>query len=98
MKITRKAFKAWLESKNSRGIVGRRGDRNACPIARFISDTFLKDGLYVEVAGCIDIYDLKLHEPLPSLDIPLWAENFIARVDEEGRGGITAGKALQYLA
>lgn len=97
MKLPRKDFRRWLESKSPKAVVGTRGSLCGCPLARYLSS--LSHVGYVAVCTD-DIYWFDVDEDRPHvMKTPLWAENFISHVDESGpvNRKVTAATALKLL-
>lgn len=44
MRLTRKGFRAWLESKRPREIVGEPAETDMCPLANFIGKEWNYEG------------------------------------------------------
>jgi len=94
MRLDRRKFRAWLAAKNPDAIVGRNRDCHACPIATFYCEA--SGGNEVVISkneNCDIVIDRGGGERL----LPLWAERFVRRVDDEADGAITAGRALAIL-
>lgn len=87
MRLTRKAFKAWLASLGPRRIAGYAGVPCNCPVSRFLGEG-------VEVLYASHKLPGKEHR-----DNPVWATTFIEKVDEDREGGqrVTAATALRIL-
>ena len=92
MKLTRKGFQAWLESKNRRQVVGYRyedcsGERY-CPLAQYLRETFHPEARVGSLFIFIGVIQFT--------KLPRWAMDFVNRVDR-GPTRITAARALKYL-
>lgn len=91
--LRKENFKAWLNSKPKRSIVGTRGVGQSCPIATYLKENnALNDEGYVGRWICDSSGKFNY--------IYGWERCFIRKVDGEveRRGGkCTAGTALKYL-
>ena len=90
--LTRTKFKAWLESKPKRSVVGRRNDPFSCPIANH-----MKYSGYAK--PCVSGFKLQwsIEDRRTAANTPLWARAFINSVDCITTGNITAARALEIL-
>lgn len=90
--MTRKRFRAWLESLNPRAEVRRAKYGSACPLENYLRDK----GYPNATVGC---FNWSLHDrPTSELELPIWAVRFTERVDFHKPRIITAKRALQLLA
>lgn len=95
--VSKKEFKAWLETKTSSAQVGVPSDGEKCPLAKYFqSINGIKPG-QVEVGGEIVIYDKDgLHSKAASSKP--WMVKFMDGVDKIDGTRISAKKALDILA
>lgn len=89
MKLFRKDFKKWLESKSPRSIVGFPRLAGMCPIAKYVESTGKKEPFIG-----VEEYGYNLNRRWNKT--PLWAAEFIRNVDRK-RTPITAAAALKVL-
>lgn len=101
---TKKAFKAWLESKSPRSQVGINSLKEHCPLAKYFQELNKTNSLVITIEDevCLngeDGYKIKgvPHKP--------WMENFITKIDDLTLDGnphkkvpISAKKALDILS
>ncbi len=93
MRLREGEFKSWLKAKPPTEIVGENRDCHSCPIANF----------YLEVSGGCEIVifdrgdDYFIDRGYDKRRLPLWAAHFVANVDEDAYGQISAGRALEIL-
>ena len=85
--ITLAEFRAWLETKRPRAVVGTRQDTMTCPIAGYLKAR--GDHEYPEVTPMTIWTGSRLLTPS-------WAFEFLSLVDRRP-GPITAGTALRLL-
>ena len=90
--LTIPRFRAWLESKDPREIVGKRRACGFCPVAEFLRAQFP------------GIFDLRVFEDTVRwgsrsafIPAPKWVDAFIFRVDRDARATATAGHCLRIL-
>ena len=88
--LRRHNFRKWLESHESRQLVGQRGSSNCCPLASYLRERGSPDA----AVRALTFSRGDKIEPLPR-----WAQVFIHQVDFSSRkyNKITAGKAIQLL-
>lgn len=91
--LTKKNFKAWLESKASTTKVGKAIDAYACPIFNFLK----QNNIPVTFVG--KVWGIKLNGSDSYIDIPKWTERFIDTLDKSMADGasVSAKKALEIL-
>lgn len=101
-KITKKAFRNWLESKNPDDFAGFAAQSNSCPIANFYADVFNYNIFYVEdgeIHHFVRVGKYYWNEVEYSHKLPEWAKKFIIRLDDsfDWCEGVTAEGALNIL-
>lgn len=93
MRLTRKAFRAWLAGYRPGEAVGIPSSESACPLACFLSDNARDEYAYVHPnrrdAGYIDWGDRTTR-------LPRWANDFGLAVDDQG-GSIISAEAAIFL-
>lgn len=94
MRFGKKAFKAWLQSKDPNDIVGYPGMGCDCPIAMFYKE---KMGATAVTVSEYYIEWRKGDEVSNERDVPMWAVWFIERVDNTFAHTIKAYRALHLL-
>lgn len=93
MRLTKKAFAAWLAAQEPEAVVGRAGRTGSCPLAefaRYLGAPQPKVNSDHWIPGNSGRY-----RPLPG-----WARDFVAELDEEygdGEQAVTARDALAGL-
>lgn len=98
-RITKKAFREWLESHTPHAIVGVRGVCDNCPIARWHDANDAKSRLWLVRLSSIEVADVGPPGKRIKYKTPRWALRFIRRVDRDGSSawGVRARTALRYL-
>ena len=89
--LTRAKFKAWLESKRPRAIVGEKKTCYFCPLAKYLETEF---GASVSV-GLRTFSVTKAGKQ--SIPLPRWGMRFVVSVDNGSEERITAALALKIL-
>jgi hypothetical protein len=94
MRLDRSKFRSWLKTKPAAEIVGHNRDCISCPIAKF----------YHETSGGSEIVifdspfgDHTIDRGYSKRPLPWWAECFVATIDGDVNGKISAGRALDVL-
>lgn len=90
VKLKRAEFRAWLESKPKREVVGQANDCFHCPIASYLNE--LTEG---ERFVKVDPKHYDVH-PAPTRRLASWAQKFVHRVDAR-HSSITAKRALKIM-
>ena len=93
--LTRAKFKAWLESKPKRSVVGFSGRASSCPMASYIKSR--NDSATVYVNSSEIIIGLPQERRVVSLPQNGWISQFVMGVDGSGLSNITAARALKIL-
>ena len=94
--LTKPKFRAWLEAKKPRTVVGVAGSITACPFARHLSG-HLGEREFVEITeSTIDVSDVD-SALVSRITTPEWCKAVIEIVDHCGVSRITASRALRIL-
>lgn len=97
------AFQSWLLTKHPRTKVGDAGCEDNCPLAKFITQTTgaptMVDGETYQMAklnadGTVKKDEYGDIEYDNAVDLPLWAQDFVQRVDDRD-GSVSVGRALR---
>lgn len=93
MRLDRRKFLAWLESKQPDEIVGKNRSPS-CPIANFYDDAS---------GGCeIIIFERwgehYIDRGYSTRPMPPWADRFVTEVDKDEYGDVTARRAIEILS
>ncbi len=101
------AFTAWLQSKHERTKVGVSCESDACPLAKFLTQTtgvpYLVDGdeyipAKLDSDGKVVREDGEVvYDETQATELPQWARDFIGQVDDTGYDSVSAMKALSIV-
>lgn len=78
MKITKKDFAEWLDSRYGE-VVGIRAEVDRCPLASYFADKY--DLLYVSVGVKVVEYQSSKTGREHQKALPKWCERFVSKVD-----------------
>lgn len=99
MELTKKNVIEWLNTKESGDIVGEAGKYESCPLAMFIKEN--KANIETVIVTTFNFkYQKKNGRKTWKKELPLWAKNFVARIDDFTIGGddlITVDEALDII-
>lgn len=94
MKLTKKAFKTWLQSKGDEK-AGNPATACYCPIAQYLKETYF---IYPQVVS--EVMWVETEDGTgESILLPKWATNFIRSLDSGlgYRNNVSGNEALKYL-
>ena len=92
MRLDRRNFIAWLETKKPDEVVGRKRDCILCPLGQFFREVAGHDVVISENGN-----GWKIDRGNGDRSLPWWAGNFAFRIDGEITDKITARQALHHL-